>query len=131
MMKAWLRIAGGSILTLFAIALAALFALNSYATPIQRTQVDSPLYTVGDQNYAQALDEGKNIVKFGRLPLGVYPGGVAFSNPADAEEHLTEIGRADDWGVYLLSGDFDLDTTAVDGRHYTTRSLLVRERVVR
>ena len=66
------------------------FALNNYATPVQRNDIQRPLYTVGDPNYAVALDEGKNIVKFGRLPFGIYPGGLAFDDPQDAWANLCQ-----------------------------------------
>ena len=83
-------------------------ALKNYATPLQRDNIAVPLYTVGDANYAAALAEGKNIVKFGRLPFGIYQGGLAFKNPLDAREYLRRIGKEADWGVYQLSGDFEV-----------------------
>ena len=100
-------------------------ALRNYATPLQRNNVAVPVYTVGDANYATALSEGKNVVKFGRLLFGIYPGGLAFNNPGDAREYLRRIDKEADWGVYQLSGDFELDTIAVNGKRYTNRSLLV------
>ncbi len=104
-------------------------ALKNYATPMQRDNIAVPLYTVGDANYAAALNEGKNIVKFGRLPFNMYSGGLAFSKPLDAREYLRSVGKEEDWGVYLLSGDFELDTKLVNGERYTTKSLLVIDRV--
>jgi hypothetical protein len=101
------------------------FAFKNYATPVQRANIEQPLYTVGDANYAVALNKGKNILKFGRLPFGVYPGGLAFSDPQDAWEHLRSIGKDQEWGVYQLTGDFELDTKLVDDQRYTTVSLAV------
>ena len=99
--------------------------LKNYATPKQRDDIETALFTVGDENYAKALSEGKNIVKFGRLPFGVYPGGIAFDKPSDAWNYLREIGKEDQWRVYQLSGDFELDAQKFSDQHYTIHSLLV------
>ena len=72
------------------------------------------------------MNSGKNVVKFGPLPLGLYTGGVAFENREDALGYLVELGKQNDgWDVYRLSGDFRLDTYQVDGRAYIDKSLLV------
>ena len=65
-------------------------------------------------------------MKFGRLPLSIYSGGVAFESPQDARKYLEQQEKLDDgWKVYLLSGDFDLDTADVNGKRFTNKSLLV------
>ena len=112
----------GSLLVMLAIGA---LLLKNYATPVQRDNINVPLYTIGDENYAAALKNGKNIVKFGRLPFGIYPGGLAFDDPLDAQEYLRSIGKESDWGVYQLSGDYELDTKLVNGKRCTTESLLV------
>ncbi len=104
-------------------------SLSRYATPLQRENIQQPLYTVGDENYAAALGDGKNVVKFGRLPGGIYPGGLAFSTPDAASEHLRSIGKEDTWGVYMLSGDDEMDSEDYAGQRHTTVSLLVVEEV--
>ena len=104
--------------------------LKGYATPTIRTDVAVPLFTVGDANYETALAEGKNIVKFGRLPFGFYSGGVAFDDAAEAREYIESIGKVEQgWKVYLLSGDFEQDTDLVNNSRFTNKSLLVLEPV--
>jgi hypothetical protein len=111
------------------VAAGAIF-LKSYATPTIRNQVNTPLFTVGDGNYSVALSEGKNIVKFGRLPFGIYPGGISFDNAKEARQYIEEQGKSEEgWQVYLLSGDFELDSSLISGRRHTNKSLLVVEAV--
>ena len=111
------------------IVVGALF-LRSWATPLIRDDISKKLFTVGDETYATALADGKNVVKFGSLPFGIYPGGVAFDDVGAARDHLTELGKADSgWAVYELSGDFEKDTYDVGGSHYTDKSLIVVRQV--
>ena len=123
--KLWKRVA----LTLGGFAIAAVLlgvAFTAYATPFRRENIKTPIFTIGDGNYAAAMNNGKNVVKFGPLPLGFYSGGVAFENREAAWSHLVKLGKQDDgWGVYSLSGDFQLDTYQIDGRAYIDKSLLV------
>ena len=127
----WLRrIAVVSVVFVALVAVGGL-VFKHYATPMRRDNINVPVYTVGDANYAAALNEGKNIVKFGRLPFGIYPGGIAFDDPLQARENLKEIGKEADWDVYQLSGDFALDTKPIESRRYTNKSLLVVRRVGR
>jgi hypothetical protein len=107
-------------------------AFNSFATPVRRENIQTPIFTIGDETYATALNDGRSVVKFGALPFGLYSGGMAFDNDQDARNCLAEFGHPDDgWGVYRLSGDFQLDTYAAGGRTYTNKSLLVVERSIR
>ena len=116
----------GAAVLLLAVVLA--FWLKSYATPTIRDDIKAPLYTIGDANYASALADGKSIVKFGRSPFGIYPGGVAFDNTEDANAHLAAIGKKElGWKVYVLSGDFGQDTVLIGDQHYTNKSLLVQK----
>ena len=108
--------------------------LKNYVTPTIRTEINTQLLTVGDENYSVALAGDKKIVKFGRLPFGIYPGGVAFDDADEAAEYLEEIGKVESgWKVYVLSGDFELDTILAGERRFTNKSLLVikeaRERI--
>jgi hypothetical protein len=123
--KLWKRIAW-TFAALAAVVVLAGVSFSSFATPLRRETIQTPIYTIGDGNYSRALDDGKNIVKFGPLPLGLYTGGIAFDNQEDAWNHLREVGKQNDgWGVYRLSGDFDLDTYQTGARRYTDKSLLV------
>lgn len=101
------------------------WCLGQYAQPVQRTEVTHPIYTIGDPTYREALEQGKSIVKFGRIPLGIYPGGIAFDHPNDAWAHLRDAETNEGWGVYELSGDYLKDTLEIDGQNYTSVSLLV------
>lgn len=107
-----------------------LFSLSKYAKPLQRQDIEKPLYTVGDENYSKALDAGKNVVKFGRTIGGIYPGGLAFQTPEAAHQHLQSIGKEEVWGVYVLSGDYDRDSKTFSGQRHTTVSLMVIDRIV-
>ncbi len=112
--------------TLVVLAVAAGIIFNSYATPTFRESIQVPIFTVGDQNYSRAIDSGKNVVKLGPLPLGIYSGGIAFRNYEGAAKHLKSLHKQDaGWGVYRLSGDFQLDTYECEGQTYINKSLLV------
>lgn len=107
-----------------------LVMLQVHAKPFVRNVVETPVYTVGDADDAAALSKHRRVTKLGPLPLGVYAGGLAFSSPKEARDYLRQTGHdGDGWGVYELSGDFDLDTREVEGRHHITRTLLVVRRV--
>ena len=121
-------------LKIFAIGIAVLLTIGtvvrtifiSYATPLIRTSTDNPIYTVGDSSYAVALSHGKGIVKFGRLPLGIYQGGLAFESPEAAATYLGQSGHSSDgWGVYELSGDLEKDTYVDNDQRFLNVSLSV------
>lgn len=108
----------------------ALLAAPNYITPTQREEISRPVYTVGDANYTEALEDGRNVVKFGKLPLGLYRGGMAFETVEEAESYLSKIGKQQQgWGVFELSGDFELDTYSVGDKYHTNKPLLVTRRV--
>lgn len=127
--RRWLkRLSAAFLLSVIAL-FAGFYSLSRYATPLQRENIQQPLYTVGDENYAAALGAGKNVVKFGRLPGGIYPGGLAFATPDAASEYLRSIGKENTWGVYMLSGDYEMDSEDHAGQRHTTVSLVVIEAV--
>ena len=109
------------------LATCSFLGFQSYATPTIRENVGSPIYTIGDPGYAKAIENGKNIVKFGPLPFGFYTGGIAFENQQDADLYITGNKKNDGWGVYRLSGDFEIDTYEYEGQTYINKSLLVLE----
>lgn len=126
MTRKWLKRIFVALALLVVIGVSAIYWLQSFATPTVREHVDNPLFTIGDATYAQALGQGKNIVKFGPLPLGLYPGGMAFDNAEEAAAYLDKLNPPNpNWNVYVLSGDYQLDTYENAGQRYTDKSLLV------
>jgi hypothetical protein len=104
--------------------------LQVHARPFVRSGVETPIYAVGDAESAVAFANDRPVTKRGPIPLGLYPGSRAFESPREAREYLRNSGRdGDGSAVFELSGDFDLDTREVEGRHYITRTLLVVRRV--
>ncbi|MGS2722471.1 hypothetical protein ACVBEJ_01920 [Porticoccus sp. GXU_MW_L64] len=98
--------------------------------PIQRSEINSPIFTIGDLSYQKALSEGKGVVKFGPLFWGLYPGGIAFSNPGEAQDFILGNQELLDsfssgWAIYELSGDMSLDTYRDGENRYINKSLLV------
>jgi len=92
------------------IGIAAVFEIGKNATPINRNDISSPIYTIGDKSYELALKENKAVVKFGPMFMGMYPGGLAFSNPEAARKYMIENDwDVKKWDVYQLSGDYDRD----------------------
>jgi len=103
-------------------------------TPIQRTEIAHPIYTIGDIQYQKALESGKNVVKFGCMFWSIYPGGLAFRTIDEAIEFSQNNKKflkkfSTGWAVYKLSGDFTLDTYLVDTQRYINKSLLVTKLV--
>jgi hypothetical protein len=108
------------------LVIGAFVALQVHANPLVRRVVETPIYTIGDADFAVALNKNRSVRKLGPLPLGLYRGGVAFNSVKAARRYLRESGHeADGWGVYELSGDYELDTQEIDGRRYITRTMLV------
>ena len=106
------------------------FGVKDAFSVVQRTSISSPVYTIGDSSYKASLSEGKRVVKFGPMFWGIYSGGLAFESLEQAEQYAASNSEfmkslGDDWAVYMLSGNFDEDTTRVDGQHYLNKSLLV------
>ncbi len=125
----WIRAAAVLLGIVFLLGLLGYVWFQNHARPYQRSNIDASLFTVGDASYAQAMEDGKQVVTIGRMPLGLYPGGLAFSDPEDARQYLRDQNQTGQWGIYRLSGDYGLDTTDVNGQRYTTRSLMVIERL--
>lgn len=100
--------------------------------PTVRAEIKQPIFTIGDLNYQQALQDGKNVVKFGPMFWGLYPGGLAFSHPDEAVAFISGNQPMLDkfssgWAVYELAGDFALDTQQVGKRRFLSKSLLVKQ----
>src|SRR5437870_2414719 len=101
------------------------FWFQHYQTPTVREEVAAPLYTVGGPDYAEILHTGQAPVAFGPLPgSAFYAGGLAFRQPDEAWQWIKQAGK-EGWRVYLLSGDFELDTHSVRGLPHTNKTLLV------
>jgi hypothetical protein len=100
------------------------FEFQRNATPTIRSDIKTPLYTVGEiAGYDQALSDGRTVVKFGPMFAGLYPGGLGFSSVEAAFSYLSREGWDPDlWAVYELSGDYDLDVS--DG--YVNKTLIVK-----
>lgn len=119
-----------SIVVLLSVALIAWIGVKDAFNPIKRESVQVPMYTIGDINYAEALAQGKKVVKFGPLFWGTYPGGIAFNNPKEAEDYIKNNSEllntfSEGWGIYELSGDFALDTEKNGDHRYINKSLFV------
>lgn len=104
-------------------------------TPEVRSTIQKPIYTIGDLNYDNALQEGKQVVKFGEMLWGLYPGGLAFRTPQEAKMFVEKNRQllkqfSSGWAVYELSGDFELDVKPLaETPHYLKNSLLVVKKV--
>lgn len=124
-MKTASKISLAALASLTLIAGLGAYEFQRNAAPIVRDVVSAPIYTIGEvEGYNGALASGKNVVKFGPMFFGLYPGGLAFKNAENARSYIKDK-RLDEkvWSVYSLSGDYDLD--ALDG--YINKSLLVQK----
>lgn len=104
-------------------------------TPLVREDITKPIFTIGDTRYHSALSEGKNVIKFGPMFWGLYPGGLAFKSVEEAIAFMQNNQSEQDelssgWAVYELTGDFELDTYRSHEYRYLNQSLLVRQRVI-
>lgn len=118
------------IVVLLSVALITWLGVKDALTPIKREYVQEPIFTIGDLTYAEALAQGKSVVKFGPAFWGMYPGGIAFNSAKEAEDYIKNNKEllntfSEGWGIYELSGDFALDTDKDGDRHYTNKSLFV------
>jgi len=109
--------------------------IKDAVSPMQRAEINQPIFTIGDANYQQALNEGKNIVKFGKMFWGLYPGGLAFSTPDKAQSFIyankDELDKfSSGWAIYELSGDFVLDTEKVGELRHLNKSLMIVRSVI-
>ena len=99
--------------------------------PMKRTEISQAIYTIGDGNYKTALNDGKNIVKFGPMFWKLYPGGMAFATPNQARDFIQNNKEGLDqfssgWAIYQLSGDLSLDTYQIDKQRYLNKSLFIK-----
>ena len=76
--KEWLQRSAITLMCGGLFLMGGLFSLSNYATPLQRQDIEKPMYTVGDDNDTKALDAGKNVVKFGRTIGGFAPAHLRF-----------------------------------------------------
>ena len=96
------------------------------STPIERHNISTPIYTIGDKTYDLALNDKKTVVKFGPMFMGLYSGGLAFSSPEEAKKYMFENNwDKNKWDIYLLSGDYDIDVT----NGHINKSLMVVSKV--
>ncbi|WP_120631478.1 hypothetical protein [Ruegeria sp. EL01] len=118
------RILAIATLLLLAVAGGVYFEFQRNATPTVRTDVSTPVYSLGElQSYDSALSDGRVVVKFGPMFLGLYPGGQAFTTVEAAASYMSQNDwDPAAWGIYELSGDFLLDVSG----GYTNKSLIVR-----
>ncbi|MFO0812555.1 MAG: hypothetical protein U0796_05020 [Gemmatales bacterium] len=107
------------------------FWFEQYQIPTVRNMVEEPIYTVAGPDYAVAISEGKQAVSFGPLPgSAFYAGSLAFKQPEEALAWLKSSGKINEgWKVYLLSGDFQLDTHLVRGLAHTNKTLAISHEV--
>ncbi|WP_422473773.1 hypothetical protein [Endozoicomonas sp. ALB032] len=110
------------------------FGVMDSFSPLAREDITHPVFTIGDASYQSALSEGKNIIKFGPMFWGLYPGGLAFKSAREAtafmQNNQSELDKfASGWAVYELTGDFEMDTHSSGQHRYLNQSLLVRRRV--
>lgn len=69
-----------------------------------------PVFTVGNEKmYDRGLKKyGKLMEKKGRTRN--YAGGFALRSPEDASRLIEEMGKANEWAVYMLDADWEKDT---------------------
>lgn len=100
----------------------------------KRVEIEQKIFTIGDINYQKALKEKKNIVKFGPIFWGLYPGGLVFSDIKEAKMFISKNKQILNqfslgWAIYELSGDFTLDTIKIDKQYYLNKSLFIKKLV--
>ena len=111
---------------LLIIAMIAFIEFGRKSTPIERHNISTPIYTIGDKTYDLALNDKKTVVKFGPMFMGLYSGGLAFSSPEEAKKYMFENNwDKNKWDIYLLSGDYDIDVT----NGHINKSLMVVSKV--
>lgn len=118
------------VLIILLLSIGVWFGIKDALEPVSRAEVLNPIYTIGDLSYQKALEQNKNIIKFGKMFWGIYPGGLAFNSPEEALEFVTDNqdvlnSFSSGWKLYKLSGDMMLDTYQRDGQKYLSNSLLV------
>ncbi len=89
-----------------------------------------PVYTVGRVGDAKKIASGEQVIRYGPMFWGLYPGVPAFRTPGTALKFL-EDGMMDRaaWQVYLLSGEYDLDVDESQSPNRVNKSLAVVETV--
>ena len=118
-----MAVAGG---VLIGAAALGVHTFRTVTVPTVRDDVANPIYTIGERaTYSAALNSGADVLKFGPMVFGLYPGGMAFASAQDARDYLREHGWSPDrWSVYKLSGDFVRDSTK---GHITSSMLVIEE----
>ena len=95
-----------------------------------RSDIEEPIYTIERKGCSKALSTGKHVLKLGPMFWGLYPAGMAFKTPEDAREYMKNKDmNAEEWGVYRLSGDYELDVDKQSNPHYINKSLMIIEKV--
>lgn len=107
------------------------FWLQEYQKPLVRSEIEEPLFTVADAEYSKALQEGRQVIRYGPLPgSAFYAGSLAFQQPEEALAWLKSTGYWDKgWRVFELTGDFLKDTHLIRGLAHTNKTLLISREV--
>ncbi|WP_419810586.1 hypothetical protein [Bacterioplanoides sp.] len=119
------------LLVITVLAIVVWLGVKDALTPVVRDNIGTPIYTLGDSSYQQALAQQKQVLKFGPLFWGQYPGGLAFTSAEQALQYLRqnpeEFPDSSEWGVYQLSGDLERDVNynGATGQLHIRHSLLV------
>lgn len=124
------KIIGIFIILIIFISVIIWLGMRDTFTPFVRENITKPIYTIGDLNYEKGLKSNKKVVKFGPAFWGIYPGGLAFQSINEAKEYFEAekdnfYKINEKWAIYVLSGDFEKDTTETENNSYINKSLLV------
>ncbi|MCA9172998.1 MAG: hypothetical protein KDB14_00715 [Planctomycetales bacterium] len=112
------------------VALLGLQCSAAWLHPTVRDSVEQPIYAICAPDQVQALDTGRDVILWGRLPLGLYQGGRVFGTSRDALMHLQQRGMlAQGYAVCRMSGDFSKDTYQVGSQSFMSHTLQVSERI--
>ena len=91
-----------------------------------RSGIDEPIYTIAGNGFSVALSKGKDVIKFGPMFWGLYPGTVAFKTPEDASAYMKKKEmNEEELAVYRLSGNYELDVNQEGDPHRINKSLMM------
>jgi hypothetical protein len=115
----------GPILMALLLAVAAMeFRRTAEATIC--SSVDEPIYTIAGNDFSVALSKGKDVIKFGPMFWGLYPGTVVFKTPEDASAYMKKKEmNEEELAVYRLSGNYELDVNQEGDPHRINKSLMM------
>ena len=115
--------------TLLAIAMVS-YELRNASRITVSVSPQQPVYTVGRASDAKKIASGEQVIRYGPMFWGLYPGVPAFRTPGAARKFLEDnmMDRAE-WRVYQLSGEYDLDVDEAQSPNRINKSLAVVEQV--